>query len=202
MYSYTYRRFGCTEVHRERNTVEDPFWHIGPVSYRRMNSSSSEKKKRSSQLISPVFTCATFWQFTVSSECTKTSRTAVLASDRNHSQVHSSSSPKSAPVGSGLSTLRHVGKFLQSPIANITDAPRHSGYRWFPSPPPPPPPAVRPHSADTSPGLTAGKRVHPRAGQVERRKVEMGFSQRWVAARCSAEQPLLSTPLPWEKLTG
>lgn len=37
---------------------------------------------------------------------------------------------KSAPVSSGLSTRRHVGKFLQSPIANITDAPRPSGYRW------------------------------------------------------------------------
>ncbi len=66
--------------------------------------------------------------------------------------------------------------------------------RWFPP--------VRPHSSDTLPGPTAGKRILPCAGQVQRWKVEMGFSQRWVAARCSTAQPLLSTPLPWEKLTG
>lgn len=193
MYSYTYRRFGCTEVHRERNTVEDPFWHIGPVSYRRMNSSSSEKKK-SSQLISPVFTCATFWQFTVSSECTKTSRTAILASERNHLQVHSSSSPRAHQWAVVCRLSDTLGNFCSHQLQTSPtpqDTPVTDGF----SP-------VRPHSADTSPGLTAGKRVHPRAGQVERWKVEMGFSQRWVAARCSAEQPLLSTPLPWEKLTG
>lgn len=64
-FSGTYRQFGCTEVHREINTVEDPFWHIGPVSCGRTDSSSSGKKgtRTPSHWICLVFTWGTLWRF-------------------------------------------------------------------------------------------------------------------------------------------
>lgn len=83
-------------------------------------------------------------------------------------------------------------KFLQSPIGNITDAHGHSSLGRSPHP------ISFPWYFLPSP--TRGKPIHPEAGQVVSWKVEMGFSQRWIAAQCSTAQPLLSTPLPWENV--
>ncbi len=131
MYSWTYRRFGCTEVHREINTVEDPFWHIGPVSYLRMKSSSSEQSINQSILFSLVRLCDNL-PFQVS-ELNQPKqliqplreiiliRMSILPLQERTSKQWSVDSPTR-------------WKFLQSPIANITDAQRHSSCRWFPRP--------------------------------------------------------------------
>lgn len=191
MYSWTYRRFGCTEVHRERNTVEDPFWHIGPVSYRRMKSSSSEQSINQSALLSLVRLCDNVpFQ---GSELKQPKAVNFSRWEKSFSFACPFFLSKSAPVSSGLSTRRHVGNFCSHQLQTSPtpkDTPVTEGFR------------VRPHSSRTLPGPTAERRIHPHAGQVERWKVETGFCQRWVAARCSTAQPLLSTTLAWEKLTG
>lgn len=92
-----------------------------------------------------------------------------------------SSTPKAHQRASGLADT--LANFCSLSVANLTDAPRLSTSRR--SNPPSP---VRPHSEDTSAGLTAGTRVHPCAGQAERWKVERGSSQRWEAARRSNAQ--------------
>lgn len=101
---------------------------------------------------------------------------------------------KSAPVSSGLSTRRHVGNFCSHQLKTSPtpkDAPVTDG-----SP-------VRPHSSDTSAAPTAGKRIPSSRGTSCEMKggdgIQSGGEQ---LQRCSTAQPLLSTPLPWEKLTG
>lgn len=96
---------------------------------------------------------------------------------------------KSASVSSGLPTRRHVRNFC----SHQTQTPPTHKDTPLPDDSP-----VGPHSPDTLPCPTAGERIHPHPGQVGRWKVEIGFRQRWVAARCSTAQPLLFTPLPWE----
>lgn len=121
MHSRTYRGFLCTEVHREINTVEDPFWHIGPLGYRCMNSSSSGKKKRINQSIlsSRARLCG---DSTVSSCRTRTTSRFQPSNETIHILS------KSAPVSFGLPTR---WKFLQSPNHR---RPRQPGYRRLPRP--------------------------------------------------------------------
>lgn len=160
-----------------------------------MNSSSSEKKKKkANQLIDPVLTYATLWQFTASSEWTiKTATDSYFSGWRTSFSCPFFFLSKSAPVSSGLSTRRHVGKFLQSPNANITDAQRHSSLAM------PFQRATAFFSRDTFfffflPGPTAVKRVHPHSGQVERWKGGDGIqsevssctAQHGTAQQCTA----------------
>lgn len=118
-----------------------------------------------------------------------------LKGNRSHSHVRSFLS-KSAPVKQWSVESPTRWKFLQSPIANITPTPRDTPVTDD-SP-------VRPHSSHTLPGPTAGKRVHPRAGQVGRWKVETGIQSEVSSCTVqhSSAPPLHYTPLPWEKLTG
>lgn len=164
MDSSTYPGFGCVEVHREINTVEDPFWHIGPVSYRRINSSS----KRTKQLINQ--SCFHFRDFAII-DCFKLTKKAahqLFLIERKHSHVHSSLS-KSAPVGCRLA--RHVGKFLQSPNCKHHRRPKTLQFTdGF-------------HSSDTLTGSDR-RETHPSwrgtSCGMKGGGWEMGFSQRWV----------------------
>lgn len=115
----TYRRFWCTEVHRERNTVEDPFWHIGPVSYRRVNSSSSEKKQK--QLISQSrFHSCGFVTICCLKLVKQNNRNSYFSRWKSSFSCPFFSLSKSAPVSSGLSTRRHVGE-----ISAVTNCKHH-----------------------------------------------------------------------------
>lgn len=93
----------------------------------------------------------------------------------------SSSSPKAHQWASALADT--LANFCRLQL-QTSPTPQDSPLTDVPNPPSP----VRPHSADTLAGLTAGTRVHPCAGQAERWKVETGSSQRWEAARRSSTQ--------------
>lgn len=219
----TYRRFGCTEVHRERNTVEDPFWHIGPVSYRRMNSSLSAPKMNKNQ--PPVKESVQSWcyfeQADLKPNTIKTwevCRRAKMVSRYFSRWRRWSAAPffcLSKNAQQSVDSPARWRIFLHSPTANITDAPPRHCCRGCCSS------CCRCCGASfhlaacISAGLSLrGEGSHPCAGQVQGIKgggwesargesPRVAARSRWVSLRCVAadarQRLLLSTPLPSEE---
>lgn len=161
-----------------------------------MNSSSSEKKKN--QLINESsFHLRHFVTIssTGSSQWTKMIKPIVSTAEGYHSDSHVH---RSSPRAHQWAAVCRLADTLE--ISAVTKCKQHRRTKTLqlltiPAP-------VRILLALYRVRLQ-GKRIHPHPGQVERWKVEIGFRQRWVAARCSTAQrsaapPLHSTPLPWE----
>lgn len=199
MQTQTHLGFGCIQVHRERNRVEDPFWHICLMSYRRMNSSSrvkwqkTPKKKSISWSISPGLTRSVCVHSLFSAKLRISACFSLLRG------VVRSSSPK---AHGKLWTCRHVDA-----NSNIIDAPPPAATNALQQL------AVPPLlSGDTSPGPGAATRSHARArDKLWAERWKWNSSQRWVS-EWVVHRPrarlcllllflLLSTPVPREELT-